>query len=85
MNKDGKVEFIKADVSELAEVDRVCNEIEKKEKHINLLVQSQGNLNLRGRDGILRPAPVSSLRKLSILANFYDVQNRPKVSTANSP
>ena len=58
-NKDGKVEFIKADVSELAEVDRVCKEIIKKEKHINLLVQSQGNLNLRGRDGMLHPAPIS--------------------------
>jgi short-subunit dehydrogenase len=54
LNKDGKVEFIKADVTELAEVDRVCKEIIKKEKHINLLVQSQGNLNLRGRDGKLR-------------------------------
>lgn len=54
LNKDGKVEFVKADVSELGEVDRVCKEIMKKEKHINLLVQSQGNLNLRGRDGTLR-------------------------------
>lgn len=53
LNKDGKVEFIKADVTELAEVDRVCKEIMAKEKHINLLVQSQGNLNLRGRDGML--------------------------------
>lgn len=53
LNKDGKVEFIKADVSELAEVDRVCKEIEKREKSINILVQTQGNLNLRGRDGML--------------------------------
>jgi NADP-dependent 3-hydroxy acid dehydrogenase YdfG len=53
LNKDGKVEFLKADVTELAEVDRVCQEIMKKEKHVNLLVQSQGNLNLRGRDGKL--------------------------------
>ena len=51
LNKDGRVEFIKADVSELAEVDRVCKEIMAKEKRINLLVQTQGNLNLRGRDG----------------------------------
>ena len=53
MNKDGKVEFIKADVSELAEVDRACKEIQKKEKAVNLLVQTQGNANLRGRDGML--------------------------------
>lgn len=52
MNKDGKVEFLKADVSELGEVDRVCKEIAKKEKSINLIVQTQGNLNMRGRDGM---------------------------------
>lgn len=51
LNEDSKVEFLKADVTELAEVDKVCKEIMAKEKHINLLVQSQGNLNLRGRDG----------------------------------
>jgi hypothetical protein len=51
LNKDGKVEFLKADVTELGEVDRVCEEIKKRETYINLLVQSQGNLNLRGRDG----------------------------------
>ncbi len=53
LNKDGKVEFIAANVSELVEVDRVCKEIMKKENHINLIVQSQGNLNLKGRDGKL--------------------------------
>jgi len=51
LNKDGKVVFMQANVSELGEVDRVSTEILKREKHINLLVQSQGNLNLRGRDG----------------------------------
>lgn len=51
LNKDGKVEFIKADVSQLREVDRVCEEIKAREKSINLIVQSQGNLNMRGRDG----------------------------------
>jgi NADP-dependent 3-hydroxy acid dehydrogenase YdfG len=50
LNKDGKVEFLKADVSELKEVDRVCGEILKKEGQLNLLVQTQGNLNLRGHD-----------------------------------
>jgi short-subunit dehydrogenase len=51
LNPDGVVEFLKADVSELREVDRICAEIKKKETKINLLVQSQGNFNLRGRDG----------------------------------
>jgi NADP-dependent 3-hydroxy acid dehydrogenase YdfG len=51
LNKDGKVEFMQANVTELAEVDRVCKEIEKKEEKINLLVQTQGNLTLAGRNG----------------------------------
>jgi NADP-dependent 3-hydroxy acid dehydrogenase YdfG len=51
LNKDGKVEFLKADVTELKEVDRVCKEIQKREKKINLLVQTQGNLTLSGRNG----------------------------------
>ncbi len=51
-NKDAQVEFIKADVTELKEVDRVCAEIQKKETKLNLLVQTQGNLTLNGRNGI---------------------------------
>lgn len=51
LNADGRVEFLKADVSELSEVDRICAEIKKKESELNLVVQTQGNLNLRGRDG----------------------------------
>ncbi|CZR66714.1 uncharacterized protein PAC_16615 [Phialocephala subalpina] len=65
LNKDGKVEFIKADVSELAEVDRVCKEIQKKEKAVNLLVQTQGNANLRGRD----ESPEGLDRKFTL--NYY--------------
>lgn len=53
LNEDGKVEFLKADVTELSEVDRICKEIVSREQRINLLVQSQGNLTLRGRDGEL--------------------------------
>ena len=45
------MEFLKADVTELKEVDRVCKEIEKREKKINLIVQTQGNLTLSGRNG----------------------------------
>jgi NAD(P)-dependent dehydrogenase (short-subunit alcohol dehydrogenase family) len=51
LNADGRVEFIKGDVSELKEVDRICAEIQQKEPKLHLLVQTQGNLNLRGRDG----------------------------------
>jgi NAD(P)-dependent dehydrogenase (short-subunit alcohol dehydrogenase family) len=51
LNAEGKVEFLKADVGELREVDRVCEEIKKREEKVNLLVMTQGNLNLRGMDG----------------------------------
>jgi hypothetical protein len=51
LNADSNVEFLKGDVSELKEVDRICAEIKKKEAKLNLIVQTQGNLNLRGRDG----------------------------------
>lgn len=51
LNKHGEVTFIKADVSELKEVDRVCKEIKDKEGHLNLIYQTQSNFNLRGRDG----------------------------------
>lgn len=51
LNKEGKVEFLKADVTELKEVDLVCQEIQKREKKINLLFQTQGNLTLDGRNG----------------------------------
>ena len=54
MNTNGKIEFIKADVSELAEVDRACKIIREKEKSVNLIFQTQGNANMRGRDGRLR-------------------------------
>lgn len=53
LNQGGKVQFLKADVSTLAEVDRVCAEITKKESHINLLVQTQSNIDLKGRNGEL--------------------------------
>ena len=76
LNRDGKVEFIKADVSEQAEVDRVCKEIIKKEKHINLLVQSQGNLNLRGRDGKSHLVPISQSHKLYIFTNLCSLAFR---------
>lgn len=51
LNKEGKVEFLKADVTELKEVDRVCKEIQKREKKINLIFQTQGNFTLAGRNG----------------------------------
>lgn len=51
INPDAKVEFLPTDVTELAAVDKVCSDFRKKVPRLNLLVMSQGNLNLRGRDG----------------------------------
>ncbi|KAF1816882.1 hypothetical protein P152DRAFT_426249 [Eremomyces bilateralis CBS 781.70] len=74
LNKDGKIEFLKADVSELGEVDRVCAEITKKESHINLIVQSQGNMSLRGRDesheGIDRKFTLSYYSRMRFISNL---------------
>ena len=50
-NPDGKINFLKADLTELREVDRVCAEIRSREKVLNVLVQTQGNMSLKGRDG----------------------------------
>jgi len=74
LNKDGKVEFLKADVTELGEVDRVCEEIKKKEKHVNLIVQTQGNLTLRGRDGTMHPVSLHNV------ANFVPPIRIPRRS-----
>ncbi|TVY91062.1 Oxidoreductase, partial [Lachnellula willkommii] len=83
INKDGKVEFLQANVTELAEVDRVCKEIEKKETKINLIVQTQGNLTLAGR----LESPEGIDRKFTL--NFYSrmrfIQNlRPLLKTATT-
>ena len=51
---DAHVEFLKADVSLLGEVDRVCDIIRKKEEMINLMVLSAGYLSLQGRNGELK-------------------------------
>lgn len=100
INKDGKVEFLQANVTELAEVDRVCKEIEKKETKINLIVQTQGNLTLAGRLGrgrsypppivftdISLESPEGIDRKFTL--NFYSrmrfIQNlRPLLKTATT-
>ncbi|KAI9648908.1 hypothetical protein NHQ30_001474 [Ciborinia camelliae] len=51
------IDFLPADISDIAEVDRVCDIIKKKESErkgatgrINFLCCGQGNLNLRGWD-----------------------------------
>ena len=72
LNAESRVEFVKGDVSELREVDRICAEIKKKEAKLNLIVQTQGNLNMRGRDGLslsISKAPTTCLLAVRELYN----------------
>lgn len=45
----GTFDYIKADASLMREVDRVCKDIAAKEKSVNLLVMSQGTLDIRAQ------------------------------------
>ncbi|KAL0569102.1 hypothetical protein V5O48_012878 [Marasmius crinis-equi] len=44
---EGEYVFIKSDVSLIRNVDKVCEEIKKKEKRVDLLFQSQGMLDIK--------------------------------------
>lgn len=48
LNAEGEYNFIKADVSLMKNVDQVCREIKEKEKVVNVLLLSQGTLNMSG-------------------------------------
>ncbi|CAG8961971.1 hypothetical protein HYFRA_00013751 [Hymenoscyphus fraxineus] len=87
LNKDGKVEFLRADVSELSEVDRVCKEIQKREKKINLLVQSQGNFSLAGRqespEGLDRKMTLNFYGRMRFIYNLNPLLRNATTSTPN--
>jgi NAD(P)-dependent dehydrogenase (short-subunit alcohol dehydrogenase family) len=55
LNPDGKVSFIKSDISLLRGVDKACDEIKGKESRVNLLFLSAGILTSKGRDGMTCP------------------------------
>ncbi|MCJ1382097.1 hypothetical protein MMC17_005209 [Xylographa soralifera] len=50
INPEGKISFVKSDVSLLRNVDKACEEIQIKEDRINLLFLSAGFLSMKGRD-----------------------------------
>ncbi|PMD50483.1 NAD(P)-binding protein [Hyaloscypha bicolor E] len=83
LNKEGKVEFLKADVTELKEVDLVCKEIQKREKKINLLFQTQGNLTLNGRnenpEGLDRKFTLNYYSRMRFVYNLL-----PQLRTASA-
>jgi short-subunit dehydrogenase len=45
LNSEGEYIFIQADISLLAGVDKVCQQIRARETAVNLLVQSQGSID----------------------------------------
>ncbi|KAK2810660.1 hypothetical protein FQN50_002700 [Emmonsiellopsis sp. PD_5] len=49
LNPDGKIDFLKADLELLRNVDEVCEDIKKKEEKINLLFLSPGIITTAGR------------------------------------
>jgi NAD(P)-dependent dehydrogenase (short-subunit alcohol dehydrogenase family) len=53
-NPEGDFIFLEAQITQLAEVKRVCNEINSKEKALDLLWMSAGALPFDGRKGKLR-------------------------------
>jgi hypothetical protein len=52
LNPTSEVEFIKADASQLCNVDAVCRQIKAQESKINLLFLSVGIFHFRGREGM---------------------------------
>lgn len=51
LNPDGKMDFIKSDITLLRNVDKACETIQGKEDRINLLFMTPGFASLKGRDG----------------------------------
>lgn len=52
-NKDGEYIFLNAQVSLLESVDKVCEEVKRRENKLDLLFMSTGALSFRGREGEL--------------------------------
>ncbi|CAD0021126.1 unnamed protein product [Aureobasidium pullulans] len=51
LNPGSKAVFIKKDISILKNVDEVCEELQRREKKINILFLSAGYMSLGGRSG----------------------------------
>ncbi|KAG9242780.1 hypothetical protein BJ878DRAFT_583620 [Calycina marina] len=81
LNKEAKVEFVKANATELAEVDRVCDTLIK-EKSITLIIQSQGNLTLKGRDE--SPERLDRIFTLNFYSHMRILHNPSTLLQANA-
>ena len=61
-NPKGKFSFIEAEVSLMREVDRVCENIKKKEESFDALWLSCGVLKFGERDGMSNPCQFAAMR-----------------------
>jgi len=79
INTEGKINFIKSDVSLLRNVDSVCETIKSKETKINLLFLSAGILTMKGRDeteeGLDKKFSVHYYSRMRFITNFLPLLN----------
>ncbi|CRG82998.1 hypothetical protein PISL3812_00346 [Talaromyces islandicus] len=82
---DGTAEyvFIKADVSLLRQVDKVCKQIKEKENAINLLVLSQGTLEMSQVEKLPLLPALSYYSRMRFIANLLPLL-RTAASTTSS-
>ncbi|KAL7928075.1 hypothetical protein V8C35DRAFT_318994 [Trichoderma chlorosporum] len=74
VNEMSDVKFLQADVSEIANVDRVCSDIIQREKTLNLLVLTSGVLTIDGRnespEGLDRKMAVHYYSRMRFISNL---------------
>lgn len=66
MNSGSQAIFMKVDISLIKNVDAICEEIQKREKKINVLFLTAGYMTLKGRNG-------ESILPLSIVKAYHVV------------
>ncbi len=87
LNPEGEYIFIKADVSLMRNVDKVCDEIKSKEKAVNLLFMSAGfpSIDGAGQKTFLTLFPkkpiltqtTRNFRRISLALSIDDIFSRP--------
>ncbi|EHK16306.1 uncharacterized protein TRIVIDRAFT_39631 [Trichoderma virens Gv29-8] len=74
VSETSEVEFLQADVSEIANVDQTCSEILRKETRLNLLVLTTGILTMDGRnespEGLDRKMAVHYYSRMRFISNL---------------
>ncbi|OGM51077.1 short-chain dehydrogenase/reductase [Aspergillus bombycis] len=83
LNPRGIFEFIKSDVSLLREVDAACQEIQKKERKVDLLFMTPGHLATRKNDTVEGLDNNHVLRYYARMRFIYNLL--PQLEAANIP